>query len=804
LLDAYLNVIKTGKHFIGNEISYEDDSVKGIYRITAFKIPGNRLGVAFEEVSDLKKAQSELLKAKNSAEKREALLRALIDNAPFQIWARNKNEIGIFENQLSRDYFGSIINKKPDIKKVPSDIAAVWKSNNRRVLQGEIINEETIYLISGKTRHFQQIIAPIRKGEKIDGIIGFNIDITDRKAAQLAIEKERNTLKTLIETIPDVVFMKDLEGRYITCNHRFEEMMMEKQSNLIGRTDYDFFAKEIAETFRYFDRKAIESGKPERNLESVVFKNDGHVELLETIKTPVFNSDGSLLGVLGVARDITIVHRVEEALKEREVIFSSIVNQAKDSIALVDIKTARFVEFNANAHESLGYTREEFAVMGVANIEAKQKPLEVLENLRRLADMGNSVFETRHRHKNGGQLDVRVSCSVINIRSKQYLSAIWSDITEQKRLQQVLNEKNLIFQSLMDNSPVYIYFKDHQSKYLYVSRNFEQFYGRPLNEIIGFDAHKFANEQEAKKIIRQDKEIMQSGQVSVNDWSENDRYFTTIKFPIKQVDNPPMLIGFIIDITERKTAENEIRRLNETLERRVEERTAELKAVNKELEAFAYSISHDLRAPLRAIDGFTGILVEDFAKGLGKDGYGICMTINENAKRMGQLIDDLLAFSRLSRSELAFSLVNMKKLAIAVYNDIVTTADRPKINFVVDDLPPINGDYSMMRQVWMNLISNAVKFTSHSPHPDIHISGNSENGWSHFTIRDNGAGFNMKYAGKLFGVFQRLHSLKEYEGTGVGLAIVQRIIARHNGTITANAEVGKGAAFTFDIPCTQQ
>jgi light-regulated signal transduction histidine kinase (bacteriophytochrome) len=251
---------------------------------------------------------------------------------------------------------------------------------------------------------------------------------------------------------------------------------------------------------------------------------------------------------------------------------------------------------------------------------------------------------------------------------------------------------------------------------------------------------------------------------------------------------------------ELKKAQHDIRKLNEELEQKVVQRTAQLEAVNKDLESFSYSVSHDLRAPIRAINGYTKILKEDYEEQLDEPGIEILESIIENSKKMGTLIDDLLAFSKLGRKQVTLSEIDMNHLVQSVKDELTKDAPGSAPVFKIAPLITANGDRSLIKQVWINLISNAIKYSGYKTEIIIEIGSFEKDEYVVYYVKDYGAGFDMQYYSKLFGVFQRLHSQEEFEGTGIGLAIVQKVVQRHHGLVWAESKLEEATTFYFSLP----
>jgi len=359
-------------------------------------------------------------------------------------------------------------------------------------------------------------------------------------------------------------------------------------------------------------------------------------------------------------------------------------------------------------------------------------------------------------------------------------------------------------QALVDHTSAVIYMRDLDGRYMVVNREYERLFHLRREEIVGLTDHDLFPAEIADEFRANDLLAASAGAPlhveEVAPGNDGPHTYITVKFPLLDAAGKPYAVcGISTDITARKRAEEQVRQLNAELEQRVRDRTAELEASARELDAFAYSVSHDLRAPLRSMHGFSEVLLADYAGTLDDQGREYLQRIQANVTRMGRLIDDLLRLSRVTRTGLNRERVDIGAQAAEIIDELRGAEPGRCLQAVIADDLVTTGDPHLIRLALENLLANAWKFTGKREQGTIGVGAVRQSGNQVFFVRDNGAGFDMAYAGKLFSPFQRLHPTSEFEGTGIGLAIVQRILSRHGGRIWAESEPGKGATFFFTL-----
>jgi PAS domain S-box-containing protein len=384
-------------------------------------------------------------------------------------------------------------------------------------------------------------------------------------------------------------------------------------------------------------------------------------------------------------------------------------------------------------------------------------------------------------------------------RLKENVRKAQTELAERRRAEDALRSSEARYRLLVEQSPLGIAIIDHRGYLDQLNPAACEMLGYEASELIGRDPLTLIDLADHAQIEMEKPSLLAGQMLSMERLLiRKDGSRLPVMGSTRQMPDGRYQYVFQ-DIGERKQAEEEVRALNEQLDKRVRERTAELEAANKELESFSYSVSHDLRAPLRAINGFSNLLISDYADKLTGEALLYLDKVKENANKMALLIDDLLAFSRLSRNPLKKRRVDLRGLVVQVIEELHAESAGREIKWQIGNLSPCQADPALLKQVYTNLISNALKYTRPRPEPVIEIGSRPLRGQTVYFVRDNGVGFDMKYAGNLFGVFQRLHSEADFEGTGIGLAIVQRIVNRHGGRIWAEAEVDQGATFSFTL-----
>lgn len=375
-------------------------------------------------------------------------------------------------------------------------------------------------------------------------------------------------------------------------------------------------------------------------------------------------------------------------------------------------------------------------------------------------------------------------------------------LLERRRNENAIRRSNTFLDTLLENIPDMIFVKEvNQLRFVRFNKAGEKLIGYPREQMIGKNDYDFFPREQADFFTSKDREVIRNNELEdieeeIIQTKDGPRWLHTKKLPIAGPDGKPaFLMGISEDITERKKKADELHDLYNELEKTVQQ----LQQANKEMEAFTYSVSHDLRAPLRIINGFAEILINEQSAQLTDEAKYNLHVIMNNSQKMGQLIDDLLNLSRLGRAAMEKKMVDMNELVKEVIEELKFNNTRFTAEIIMRPLPPCYCDPALIKQVWQNLISNANKYSGKKEKPVIEIGSETGKGEVIYFIKDNGVGFDMQYAKKLFGVFQRLHKAADFEGTGVGLAIVHRIITRHGGKIWANARENEGATFYFTL-----
>ena len=654
-------------------------------------------------------------------------------------------------------------------------------------------------------------------GRVIGSVVTF-LDVTDRKQAEEALRESEKRYRTLFNSMHEGFVLaevirdgtgKPTDFRYIDVNPALAHMFRRDREEIVGRTYRELFPDTPGEYWiDGFGRVAI-TGQAAQ-LDSYGHGSGRHYETTAFSPQP-----GQFAAVL---TDVSERKHAEVALRESEEQFRTLAN-AIPQLCWMANPDGWIFWYNERWYQCTGTTSEQMEGWGWQSVHDPETLPRVLAEWKQCIATGrpfDMVFPLRGADGGFRPFLTRV----MPVCDQDGKVARWfgtnTDISEQMRIEQALRDGESRLRALGDNLPEGAIFRyrqdrDNQAHIDFISAGIERLTGVPAAQFVS-DAAELSRNTSSEDANRLSSAIAlsrdQLTRLEVELRRQHRRTGETRwslfrATPIRCSDGATVWDGIEIDITDRKRTEEEVRRLNNELEQRVRERTAELEFANKELEAFTYSVSHDLRAPLRHITSFSELLMEECASCASSQAQHNVKRIREGTDRMGRLIDDLLELSRVGRRDLRRQATGLKSLVEEVVESLRPDCDGRRVAWVVGDLPFVDCDPGLMRQLFQNLLSNALKFTRPRPHAVVEIGQVNQDGTTVIYVRDNGVGFNIKHAPKLFGVFQRLHRMEDFEGTGVGLATVQRIVQKHGGCIWAEAELDKGATFYLTLGASE-
>jgi PAS domain S-box-containing protein len=603
-------------------------------------------------------------------------------------------------------------------------------------------------------------------------------------------KKKEKELETVLNRINEGMVSVDNNWRYTFLNNAAMATHPLGREKTLGRVIWDIHPEMKGTIFWDKYHQAMETRK------AVEFENY-YPPMDIWFSVNVYPSDDGL----------TIFYKNISGIKkfqEQQALFASIVNSTDDAILSLSLD-GMVTSWNPGAEKLFKYAPEEIighhiAILIPAALVNEEKKL--LEKI----NQGETIhqYETERVGKEGKSITVSLTISPIkNAEGKTAgAAAICRDVTQRKVAEESIRKSEKTYRAIASGIPgSMICLLDSDYRYFLIEGDMVEKLGYSKSQLLGNRAADVLK-PEMFATVREEFKRVFDGETITRESHRNGYDIFAKYLPLRGENNAVYAIMAVaIDVTNLKNAQRDIVKLNQDLEDKIENRTEQLRKSNDELEAFSYSVSHDLRAPLRGIIGFAAVLQEDYGGKLDIEANRIIRVIQENTMKMGQLIDDLLAFFRIGKGDIHKAMVDTNRMVSDIVNDLSSqNINQPVVLWQIGQLPQTAADTNTIRQVWINFLSNAIKYSRNIKQPRITIESTVCEGFNIFSIKDNGVGFDEKYRNKLFKVFQRLHDDTEFEGTGVGLALVEKIVSKHGGKVWAEGNLNEGACFHFSLP----
>lgn len=779
------------------------------------------LGIS-RDITERKQAEVEREKLLEEVDVQRARLQAILDSLPVGVWITDATGRMVLVNDIARDIWGG---RAPQAENVEGyqEYRAWWAETGNlitaedmplaRAIRGETLKDKIIDFERFDGTGGTQLLsaAPVRDREgTIIGGVAVVQDITTLKQTEAALRESEERFRAFMDNSPTIAWAKDAQGRHVYLNKAYERRFGVRLDDWRGKTDFELWPREVAETFRQNDLAVLSGGKVVEAVEETP-DCDGTPCYWWNFKFPFQDVAGTRY-VGGVGLDITDRKRAEEALRESEERFRALVMATSETLYRMSPDWTEMRQLHSRGF--LANTEKPNSSWLQQYIHPADQPqvIAAIQNAIRTT----SVFETEHQVlRADGSLGWTLSRAVplMDARGEilEWFGAA-SDITEQRRAEEAMRRSEERLRLALEAARLGTFDFDVATGEVVWDQQMRQIWGLDPEDPLDYaEVLRRVHPEDQERVSRIFAEALEShsdGRYTADYrivWPDGAVHWTRSWGLVYFTGEGPgrravRVLGVEQDVTPQVRATQELQRLKDELEVRVEQRTADLAAANRDLEAFAYTVSHDLRAPLRHVTAFVELLDQHSGQALDEQGREYLRTISSAAQRMGNLMDDLLRLSRLGRAALTDTDVSLRQLVDEALEELAPQTEGRRIDWQVGALPRVRGDHALLRGAVVNLLANAVKYTRQRDPAKIEVGCQERDNEVVFFVRDNGAGFDMEFADKLFGVFQRLHPAQEFEGTGVGLASVRRVIERHGGRTWAEGAVNRGTTFFFSLP----